>query len=62
MLSDDYYDEDYSDDDPGISDDEETLMNCAMLRDGSCMAAGSEECDWECPLGPLRNPMHWGLK
>ena len=22
--------------------------NCGMLRDGTCLLAGSEECDWEC--------------
>ena len=24
--------------------------DCGMGRDGQCMYAGSEECDWECPL------------
>ena len=44
-----------------ISAEEEALQNCGMMRDGSCMDAGTEDCDWECPLGPLHNPKHWGL-
>lgn len=47
-----YYEDDESDDEDGDYEDEleEALMNCGMLRDGTCMKAGSEECDWECPF------------
>ena len=24
-------------------------FECGMLADGTCLKAGSEECDWECP-------------
>ena len=41
-------------DDDGPFDDEDALeslmYDCGMLPDGSCMKAGSEECDWECPF------------
>ena len=26
------------------------LADCHMMRNGLCMKAGSEECDWECPI------------
>jgi hypothetical protein len=29
---------------------EEALMNCAIMPDGTCSLAGSEECDWDCPF------------
>jgi hypothetical protein len=34
-------------------DDEppEFEFDCGMLADGTCMLAGSEDCDWECPYG-----------
>jgi hypothetical protein len=31
-------------------DDELALMNCGMMADGLCSMAGSEECDWKCPI------------
>ena len=40
-------------DDPNACDDdfgeEPDWTDCGMLPDGTCMKAGSEECDWECP-------------
>lgn len=24
-------------------------FDCGMLPDGTCMLAGTEECDWDCP-------------
>lgn len=27
--------------------------DCGLLPDGTCMKAGSEECDWDCPRGRL---------
>ncbi len=28
-------------------------FDCGMLPDGTCMLAGTEDCDWECPFGGL---------
>lgn len=38
--------------DYGTEDKEadEEYDDCHMLPDGICMAAGSEYCDWECPV------------
>lgn len=27
----------------------EFAFDCGKMPDGTCMLAGSEECDWECP-------------
>jgi|SRR5579872_3723410 len=34
-----------------FEDDEEEFdyEDCGLMRDGQCMKAGSEECDFECP-------------
>ena len=32
---------------------EELLSECGMTRDGGCMYAGSEYCDWDCPFDNL---------
>jgi hypothetical protein len=29
---------------------EEAVANCGQLPDGTCMLAGSEYCDFECPF------------
>jgi hypothetical protein len=52
--------QDYGDDEDGLWDspddldddeeDEDPLINCGMMPDGTCQLAGTEECDWECPL------------
>lgn len=42
----DYDDDDYDDD----FEDEDDLFDCHLMADGLCGKAGSEECDWECPL------------
>jgi ribosomal protein L37E len=39
------------DNDP--EDDPEDWFDCGMLADGTCMKAGSEECDWDCPRGAV---------
>jgi len=39
--------------------DDDELANCGMMHDGTCTAAGSEDCDFDCPLGPIRNPGAW---
>ena len=52
--------EDNDDDDDTWYELDEDYYDCAMLPDGTCMAAGSEDCDFECPFGPMRNPKLWG--
>lgn len=43
--------DDFADDFPdGIDDDDDEYYDCAMMPDGQCGKAGSEECDWECPI------------
>ena len=32
---------------------DDAVQDCGMLADGTCMKAGSEECDWECPFGGM---------
>lgn len=35
----------------GEYEDEDDLYgDCSMTPGGQCMKAGSEECDWECPI------------
>ncbi len=46
---DDYYEDDFGEEDPL----EEALSNCSGFMDGEyfvCGAAGSEDCDWDCPF------------
>lgn len=31
-------------------DEDDAVYDCAMQADGNCGKAGSEECDFECPL------------
>ncbi len=38
------YDED--DFDPELDEEE---FDCHLMDDGQCLAAGSEDCDWNCP-------------
>ena len=45
----DDYDDDFGDD--GFDDElAEAEMNCSMRPDGQCGQAGSEYCDWVCPI------------
>jgi hypothetical protein len=37
-------------DDDDQPDEDDDLEDCMMGPDGYCGAAGSEYCDWECPL------------
>lgn len=39
---------DFEDDEPEEEDD--GYDECGMMDDGLCMQAGSEWCDWECPV------------
>ena len=32
---------------------EDAMADCGMMPDGLCMKAGSEECDFECPVMDL---------
>lgn len=42
--------EDFYDDELEFEDDEEDWpFDCHMDRNGSCGAAGSEQCEFECP-------------
>lgn len=43
-------DSDFDDDEPDDDFDDEDNFDCGMTPDGQCMKAGSEECDWECPV------------
>ncbi len=43
-------DGDYSALEDDVDDFEEAVANCHMGPDGSCGAAGSEWCDWQCPF------------
>lgn len=44
-------DEDYFDDlEYEIDELEEAMQNCSKMRNGSCLQAGSEYCDFECPF------------
>lgn len=33
---------------------EEALLACGIMRDGYCSFAGSEYCDWSCPVALAR--------
>jgi hypothetical protein len=43
IFNDDELDDDFDEDD-------DEFFDCAMTSDGQCMKAGSEECDFECPI------------
>lgn len=32
---------------------EDCMSECGKLPDGSCMLAGTEHCDWDCPLSAM---------
>lgn len=44
-MADPYPDMDNEYDDDPEDDD----FDCALMPDGQCLKAGSEECDWSCP-------------
>ena len=50
-MDDDFHD-DYDDDAPPDpeTDFDAAMSLCYMHADGYCGAAGSEYCDWECPV------------
>lgn len=45
-------DDDFSGDFEGYDEDESELddFDCGLTDDGTCMNAGSEWCDFECPM------------
>lgn len=43
-------DEIFRDDDIGEDDDDFAEMNCGSYARGRCDLAGTEFCDWSCPL------------
>lgn len=45
---DDFYDDD-------LEDEDDLYDDCGMTSEGLCMYAGSEWCDWSCPLQKLRD-------
>lgn len=47
---DNYFDDEAGFDDDGFDEDDDEYYDCGMMPDGLCMKAGSEECDWECPI------------
>lgn len=38
------------DDDDFYDDDETMEYDCGAIEPGNCALAGTEWCDWECPL------------
>lgn len=49
--------DDHDDFDPRDADEEDgDGSDCLLMPDGQCLAAGSEWCDWECPM---RNSEHF---
>lgn len=38
-----------TEDEPVFDDDEFDDDECGMTSDGTCLLAGSEFCDWDCP-------------
>jgi hypothetical protein len=49
-------DQDWIDDQMHLDDDDEDdLIDCHLMADGNCGNAGSEWCDWSCPLNGERN-------
>lgn len=47
----DYFEDDYDPDDYDPEDDFEIAMSeCGAMADGQCGYAGSEFCDWDCPM------------
>lgn len=39
------FDDEYREEDDDLAD------QCGKLADGTCMLAGTEFCDWDCPIG-----------
>ncbi|WP_347270339.1 hypothetical protein [Rhizorhabdus histidinilytica] len=38
-------------DDDDREDEDDLVDQCGKLADGQCMLAGTEFCDWDCPIG-----------
>ncbi len=46
---------DYDDDESYDDDEDDGMDDCGMMPDGLCSLAGTEWCDWCCPLGAAAN-------
>lgn len=46
----DYYEDEWHDDAIEFDGGYDWIDDCYLLDDGSCLAAGSEDCDWHCPM------------
>jgi len=49
LICEQCYNDDAAYDDDGDPEDD-GLDECAMMPDGYCMLAGTEHCEWECPM------------
>lgn len=38
-------------DDDDREDEDDRVDQCGKLANGQCMLAGTEFCDWDCPIG-----------
>lgn len=45
----DYGPDDFDDIDDFEDEEEDAYVDCALMPNGQCLKAGSEECDWDCP-------------
>lgn len=50
MNDDSWLDDEPDCDDPEWEEDEDEFFDCHMDRSGQCGMAGSEECEFECPV------------
>jgi hypothetical protein len=41
---------DWGDDPRDCDEDDGDDFDCHLMPDGQCLAAGSEDCDWSCPM------------
>lgn len=56
-FDDDKLDDEIEDED-GLEDEGNGFV-CAMDGPRSCKESGTDECEFECPNGPYRNPEGW---
>lgn len=41
------------DDEPEPDEFEQAMSECGMTNDGFCILAGTEHCDWDCPIAEM---------
>lgn len=59
--NDEEFDDDHYDEPDELDEYEEAMGNCSWdgIAGHSCMAIGSEQCDWECPFsGQMWHGLH----